>query len=170
MGKAETQPQEKMKIQGTTLWLPKELKDRIKMLSQRYGKAQWKILLDALSLYETQLRKPKTKEDLPMVDKILWYIEKLSMSVGAFKENPSEGNLRRLMNTIGQVRDRLKVDTRLLEKAVTDYSVAVTYNFKDASEKHTAVDESIMELNMALKSVLIEMVYKHILREEAEHK
>ena len=151
---------------STSIWVPVDLKDRIKKLSERYGKPQWKILLDALSLYETQLRKPRAKEELPVIDKITWYIEKLCMSIGALKENPSEDNLAKTSKTIAQIRERLGVDTSLLERAVGDYVKLVNKKTNDAIEKHRDLDEATMELNMALKTTLIEIIYRYVLKED----
>jgi hypothetical protein len=150
----------------TTIYVPVEFKQKIKELSERTGKAQWKVLLDALTLYESTLRRPKTKEELPVVDKVVWYMQKLSMSIGALKENPSEENLARTLNTIKQVKERLLVDTSLLERAIIDYVKLVSSAPQDPIEKHRVLDEARMEINMALKSVLLEIVYTHILKEE----
>jgi hypothetical protein len=81
---------EQPKSRHSSIYAPVELKEKIKYLSEKTGKPQWKILLEALALYETSLRKPKAKEELPVIDKVIWYIEKLCMSIGALKENPSE--------------------------------------------------------------------------------
>jgi hypothetical protein len=150
----------------TTIYVPQEFKQKLKQLSERTGKVQWRVLLDALTLYESTLRRPKTKEELPIVDKIVWYIQKVSMSIGALKENPSEANLEKTMKTISQIRERLNVDTALLERAVVDYVRLVSNAPQDPIEKHRVLDEAVMEVNMALKSVLLEIVYTHILKEE----
>jgi hypothetical protein len=147
---------------GTTIWVPIEFKQRVKALAEKQGKAEWKILLDALSLYETSLRKPKVKEELPIVDKVLWYIEKLCMSVGELKASPTEENLQKTLKTIQQIRERLKVDTSILERAVNDYYRLLKNNRKDREDEV----EARMEVNMALKSVLIEIVFRWILKEE----
>jgi hypothetical protein len=153
---------------STTIYVPLEFKAKVKELSDRTGKAQWRILLDALTLYESQLRQPKIKEELPVADKVVWYMQKLSMSIGALKENPSEENLSKSMKTIQQVRDRLGVDTSLLEKAARDYASLVTSAPQDPITRHGYLDEATMEVNMALKSVLLEIVYKWILKEESK--
>jgi hypothetical protein len=155
------------KVKGTTIWVPREFKTRVIELSKRYKKPQWKLLLEALSLYEAQLRKPKVKEDLPIVDKIVWYMQKLGMSIGILKANPTDENMQKTLNTITQVRDRLGIDTGVLERAVNDYVTINKKTFKNGSVKHDQIDEATMELNMALKSVLMEIMYKHILKEEA---
>jgi hypothetical protein len=156
----------KKKEKGTTIWAPYEFKSRIVFLSKRYNKPQWKILMEALALYETQIRKAKTKESLPVVDKVIWYIQKLCMSIGSLKALPSQENAERTKVTINQIKERLQVDTGILERAVNDF-VSIT---KLNNKEHEKIDEATMELNMALKSVLIEIVYKHILKEEGESK
>jgi hypothetical protein len=150
----------------TTIYVPVEFKRKIKELSERTGKAQWRLLLDALTLYESTLRKPRVKEELPVVDKVVWYMQKLAMSIGSLKENPSEDNLNKTVKTIQQVRDRLGVDTGILERAVTDYVRLAGSAPQDPVSRHRFMDEATMEVNMALKSVLLEIVYTHILKEE----
>jgi hypothetical protein len=150
----------------TTIYVPVEFKQKIKELSERTGKAQWRLLLDALTLYESTLRKPRVKEELPVVDKVVWYMQKLAMSIGSLKENPSEDNLNKTVKTIQQVRDRLGVDTGILERAVTDYVRLAGSAPQDPVSRHRFMDEATMEVNMALKSVLLEIVYTHILKEE----
>jgi hypothetical protein len=154
------------RTKGTTIYVPAELKEKIKALSEKTGKVQWKVLLDALALYETTVRQPRAKEELPVIDKAVWYIQKLSMSIGALKENPSDENFSKTLKTIVQVRDRIGIDTSLLERAVVDYTRLVRNPPESPVEKHRVIDEATMELNMALKSVLMEIVYRNIFKEE----
>jgi len=154
------------KDKGTTLWVPREFKEKIKQLSKRYSKPQWKLLLEALSMYEAQLRKPKMKEDFPIVDKIVWYMQKVSMSIGMLKANPTDENLQKTLNTIMQIKLRLGVDTGILERAVNDFVTLNKRQYKNGGIRHDHIDEATMEVNMALKSLLMEMMYKYILKEE----
>jgi hypothetical protein len=150
------------KGKGGTIWVPIEFKEKVKALAQRQGKAEWKVLLDAVALYETSLRRPRVKEELPVVDKIIWYIQKLSMSIGELKANPTDENLNRTLKTVQQVRERLGVDTSILERAVSDYYKLLKGNKRERDDEV----EARMEVNMALKSVLIEIVFRWILKEE----
>jgi hypothetical protein len=152
----------KGKGRGSTIWVPVEFKEKVKALAEKQGKAEWKILLDALALYETTLRKPKVKEELPVVDKVVWYIQKLAMSVGELKALPTEENLHRTLKTIQQVKERLGIDTSLLERAVSDYYRLLKGNNRSREDEV----EARMEVNMALKSTIIEIVFKWILKEE----
>jgi hypothetical protein len=151
---------------GTSVYVPTELKTKIVELSKKTGKRQWRLLLDALALYETQIRKPRTKEQLPEIDKVVWYIEKLGMSIGALKESPTNETQARTMKTIQQIRERLNVDLSLLEKAVTDYIRLINAASKDPDVKGNMRDEATAEINMALKTTLIDILFKHILKEE----
>ena len=152
----------------STIYAPAELRDRIDALATKTGKPKWKIVLEALALYETSLRTPRSKEELPIVDKVIWYVQKLAMSIGALKENPSDANLQKTQRTVQQVRERLGIDTRLLERAVRDYVATARREYQDQVARHADMDEVTMELNMALKSTLIEIVYKYILKEEVK--
>jgi replicative DNA helicase len=84
------------------------------------------------------------------------------MSIGELKALPTEENLQRTMKTIQQIKERLGVDTALLERAVNDYYRLLKGNKREREDEV----EARMEVNMALKSVLIEIVYKWILKEE----
>jgi len=155
-----------------TVRVPAELDNRIAVLAGKMRWAKWRIILESIEMYETFLRKPRKKEELPIVDKVVWYIEKLAMSIGAFKENTTSENLEKTKKTIQQIRERLKVDTSLLERAVEDYFSIINMKRNiDEYEKHLTRDEATIELNMALKSVLIEIIYRYILKESiAEEK
>jgi predicted transcriptional regulator len=154
------------KSKGTTIYVPHELKERIDSLAKRYNKDRWKIVLEALSLYETSIRRARVKEELPVVDKAIWYIQKLAMSIGILKASPTKENLQKTVKTIAQVRGRLQINTTMLERAIEDYVNAMSAQIDDPSRRHDVIDEATMELNMALKSVLIEIVYRWILKEE----
>jgi len=157
----EEKPKSQEKGKGSTVWVPKEFKARLVALSEKLKKPQWKVLLDALAFYETSLRKPKVKAELPVVDKVIWYIQKLCLSVGRFKENPCDENLARTLKTVGQVSERLGVDCSLLSRALEDY-LAV---FKSGVRDHERLDEVDLELNMSLKSALLEILYRHVFLE-----
>jgi hypothetical protein len=161
-----------MTSKRSSVSLPREIFDKLDSLSKRTRKSKQNIILEALSLYETQIRRPRIKEDFPITDKIIWYMMKLSMSIGALKENPTEINFNKTMKTISQIRDRLKVNTSILEKAVQDFYISMRTLPEDPSLdpslRHDVIDEATMEINMALKSVLIEIFFNYIYKEAPE--
>ena len=124
-----------------------------------------KVLLDAYTFYESITKRAGGLQELPSVDKAVWYMEKLCMSIGALKENPSDTNLQKTMRTVGQIRERLKVDTSILERAINDYYSTIGKLPEDPVERHERLDEVTIELNMALKSVLFEILYRLVVRE-----
>jgi len=134
----------------TTVKIPVELRDTINKLSQKLGKPAWKVVLDSVSFFDEQISKPRLKEKLPTIDKISWYIVKLSTSVSEFKLNPSEENYNRLIKTMNQIKERLGVDLSLLSKIVETY------------KKDPSIDNRI-ELNDALKLLIFELITDKLL-------
>jgi len=145
--------------------IPIELYRKIKERAEYRGVALWKVLLDAYTFYESITKRAGGLQELPSVDKAVWYMEKVAMSVGALKASPTEENLKKTLKTLAQVRDRLGISTEILERAASDYYVAVSDLPEDPVERHEAVDEVTIELNMALKSVLFEILYRLVIRE-----
>jgi len=77
-------------------------------------------------------------EPLPAeVDRISWYITKVSASWGSLRENPSPENLQYFLRTVRQVAERLKVPCE-------DIAAAAEYFAKVRSEKaRTIVNEAV---------------------------
>jgi len=84
------------------------------------------------------------------MDRIAWYLIKLGMSIGRFKEKPDAGNLMRTLKTINQISSRLGVDSKELTTALKTYG---------ASQDK----EHLMQLNEALKKIYIEIIQRHII-------
>jgi len=145
--------QNETKRRWTTVRIPTELRDYIRNLAMRENKTEWQIIMDSVSFYYAQKQKPRVKEEASILDKVSWYITKLATSVGAFKENPSEDNLLRLRKTAEQVKERLGVDTSLLVRVAEAYM-----NYRD--------EDSRMELNAALKMVILEIILNKLAREQ----
>jgi len=145
--------------------IPVELYEKIRERAEYRGVALWKVLLDAYTFYESITKRAGGLQELPSVDKAVWYMEKVAMSVGALKASPTEENLKKTLKTLTQIRDRLGVNVEVLERAVNDYYSTVVKLPENPVERHEAVDEVTLELNMALKSVLFEILYRLVIRE-----
>ena len=118
-----------------------EVKKKIKLLAVKNKTTQDKIIEKAIDL-TTKLESLENSSEL---DRIAWYIIKLSMSVGHFKEYPDKLNYNQLKYTANQIRERLGVDTtKLLEKAKV---------FMENPSK-----ENKIALNEELKSVVKKMI------------
>jgi len=141
------------KIKWTTIKVPTEVRNIVKKLMEEEKKPAWKIIVESVLWYNRIKRRPYEKAELPVTEKISWYIAKLCMSVGAFKENPTKENLERLQKTLTQIKERLKIDTDIV------YRTAVAYQRKPETENR-------IELNMATKSVVFDIIYTYIYKYE----
>jgi len=141
------------KTKWTTIKVPTEVRNIVKKLMNEEKKPAWKIIVNSVLWYNRMKRRPHEKAELPKAEKISWYITKLGMSVGAFKENPTKENLERLEKTLKQIKDRLGIDTDIV------YRTAVAYMRKPNTENR-------MEVNMAVKSVIFEIIFTHIYKYE----
>ena len=143
------------KTKWTTIKVPVEVRNVIKKLMNEEKKPAWKVIVESVLWYNRIKRRPHEKAELPVTEKISWYITKLCMSVGAFKENPTEENLKRLQKTLTQIKERLKIDTDIVFRA------AVSYQRKPEVENRT-------ELNMATKSVVFDIIYTYVYKYEMQ--
>jgi len=151
MSEAETV--DERKIRWTTIKVPVELRDKINELAQRLDKPAWKVIMNAISFFDEQLRNPRLKETLPTVDKISWYIVKITTSVSEFKVNPTPENFNKLLRTAQQLKERLGVDVDLIIRTCEMYM------------KEPTVDNR-MEINAALKMLVFEMITEKLLAAE----
>lgn len=133
----------------TTVKVPIELADRIRKIARARNQAHWQVLDEALGLLEAKLAsgygtrsKPKIEIDL---DKVSYYIMKLSYSVTKFKEKPTKENLDWLRKTCSQIADRLGVDMSLMIRAAETYY-------------RTKSKEDYVELNMAWKNAIMQLI------------
>jgi len=98
--------------------VPRSLRDKLKRKAEERGVAMWQLLIEAINTLEWTKKGVMPRSDL---DKVSWYVYKLSSSVGEFRGNPSQENRDTLLETIRQVRERLGVDATELEVAVRQY-------------------------------------------------
>jgi hypothetical protein len=78
---------------------------------------------------------PVFKDETPIpeeVDRVSWYITKVTASWGSFRENPSEDNMNRFIRTVNQVSQRVGIPAG-------DVIAATEYFYKVRSEKAKAV-------------------------------
>ena len=97
-----------------TVQVRPETKQKIKRFAIELRTTQTDIIDRALACLEKLANLENDKE----LDRIAWYIIKLAMSVGHFKEYPDKLNYNQLRYSAKQIQERLGVDTsKLLEKA-----------------------------------------------------
>jgi len=144
------------KIEYVNVRIPKALKEKIDELAQKKNVAMWKIILEAVSLYENLEKKPKKKKELPRLDKCAWYIYKFSKSVSLFLENPDDENWWQLDQRIAELRTRIfGRDTEWLQ--MLD-QLAVQYK-KNPSTRLK------IEINDVAKMIISEIILKMLFEE-----
>jgi hypothetical protein len=155
----------------STIYIPDELKERIEFYSKVHGKPMWRVVMDAMTFYEMFYKgklEDKTGETkFPELAKDVWYIVKLSMAVGALKADTSSQRAEMLQRAIKQVRERLGVDTSLLERAVYDYIQAKLDNDNAKANPDLQKDAEI-ELTNALKLTALDILYHTLSKQNAE--
>ncbi|PMP89124.1 MAG: hypothetical protein C0173_06075 [Desulfurella sp.] len=112
----------------------------------------------AVSFLQQAERKPKVKENLPLADKVSWYITKTVMSAGAFKENPNEQNFNYLMQNLSDMKKRLGAEISFAQEAAQKMM---------AKKKENWTVEEKIEYNTAVKSLVLQLLW--LLENTIEH-
>jgi len=133
----------------STIRVPMEVRERIKELGDKTGKVTWEVILEAVTFYESFIKRPSVRQSMPNIDKLSWYITKVATSFGAFKENPSEENFQYLVKRVEELKDRLGVDAELLLRMAEYYRSAKDEELK----KKIRID-----LNAAFKQVVKDLI------------
>ena len=127
--------------------VPASFKEKLKQMSEREKRAIWQIIYDAFTYYESQKKRPRIKEDLPMLDKISWYIAKTSMAVSWYLATLSDTNYELTVKTITDTGARLGVDMSELLSVLETFK-----NIKQKTSKHRAL------VLKALKKTIQDMI------------
>ncbi len=152
----------------SSIYVPDELKERIEFYSKVHNKAQWRVVMDAMVFYEMFYKgklEDKTGETkFPELAKVTWYIVKLSMAVGALKADTTPQRAEMLQRVVKQVRERLGVDTSMLERAVYDY-VQVKLSEGGGNTNPDIQRDAEIELTNALKLVVLDILYNTLTKQ-----
>ena len=124
-----------------TVQVRPETKQKIKRFAIELRTTQTDIIDRALACLEKLTNLENDKE----LDRIAWYIIKLAMSVGHFKEYPDKLNFNQLKYTSNQIKERLGVDTGKL--------LVLAEEYMRKQDKETKI-----RLNEELKSVVKKMI------------
>jgi len=152
----------------SSVYVPEELKERIEFYSKVHGKPMWRVIMDGVVLYEMfykgKLESRNGETKFPELAKAVWYIVKLSMAVGALKADTSPQRAELLQRAIKQVKDRLGVDTSLLERATYDYIQSKLDNSGEKTNPELLKDAEV-ELTNALKLVVLDILYNALAKQ-----
>jgi len=131
------------KIAWKMIRIPKEIHEEIKNQARREETAIWKIIVRSWSYWRSTNRNHHVEHR--ELDKIAWYVYKLSSSVGELRGFPNANNLKQLEKTCNQIQKRLGVKTGKILLAAYQY-------LRDPSSKNRMV------LNDSAKSVIFDIL------------
>jgi len=145
----------------STIHTPKEVLDLLKRIRGRAkeNKANWKIILEALSFYESILSSPSKMMKQDKVEKVSWYITKLSQAYTLFTISPTPENYENLSKRLDEINKRLNVNTDSLKRLAEQYM-----NIKNEQKKANAK----IELNQTYKLIIKEMILSTAETDEEE--
>jgi hypothetical protein len=124
-----------------TVKLPSFLHESIQSMSERENRAMWEVIADAFSYYEAQKRQPKLKMELPVLEKLSWYIAKITYGVSFFLAKPTDVNYTITMTTLEETEKRLEVDLKELK-----YAIAFYKNLKRRSKSKRITVVKVMKI------------------------
>ncbi|RLG76833.1 MAG: hypothetical protein DRO14_03235 [Thermoprotei archaeon] len=149
------------KKEWSTIRIPKEVKNRIDDLRVRTGMVTWEIINNAVSFYEEFLRKPSVRTSTTNLDKLAWYITKLALAYGAFRENPCEEKYEMLVKRVEELKQRFGIEADILVRMADYYKSA-----KDPElQKKIAIDFS-MAFKQVVKEIVIHFMFELVTKEQ----
>jgi len=134
-----------------TIRIREDIYDLIRKYKEKTGASISQIVAKALAFMDLSERKPRVKEDLPLADKFSWYIAKVLMSAGSFKEDPNETNFRYLIDNLDALEERLDIETGFAKEVVN--------RLARKKKEHWTTDDKI-EFNSAFKSLVLQMMWR----------
>lgn len=140
----------------TTIKVPRELHTLIKRLAEKHKKSIWQIVHDAISFYDALWKSASRRAKLSDVEKVSWYITKLALAYSNYALNPSQDTLLNLKEKLKEVKDRMGVDTSILESFAEYYM-----RFPDEEMRKRAR----IDMNQAFKVIIKEMILRTMFEE-----
>jgi hypothetical protein len=98
--------------------IPRGLKEEIKREAEKRNATMWQVLVESLSAYREVRRGRVQRND---IDRISWYVFKLSASIGELRASPTQENKQKTLETLSEIGERLGVSVEELELAVKAY-------------------------------------------------
>ena len=149
------------KKEWSTIRVPKEVKSRIDHLRSKTGMVTWEVINNAISFYEEFLRKPSIRTSTTNLDKLAWYVTKIALAYGAFRENPSDEKYEMLVKRVEELKQRYGIEADILVRMADYYRKA-----KDPElQKKIAIDFS-MAFKQVVKEMIIHFMFELVTKEQ----
>jgi hypothetical protein len=108
----------KMTEKTVHIRIPISLKKEIQDKAKQKGVAMWQIILEAITTHRHVKAGMIQRSE---IDKISWYIYKVSSSFGELRANPNVENKTATLETLRQLHDRLGIEVSDAEIIVKQY-------------------------------------------------
>jgi len=135
--------------------VPREVVSLIEKIKKRSGenKDTWKVILEALSYYDSIRSSPRRMIKQDMLEKVSWYVVKLSLAYSSFVLNPSQETFENFNERLEEIKERLKIneEVSVLQRLANEY-----LQLKDEEERK---NERIT-FNQSFKMIIKEMINK----------
>ena len=108
----------KMPEKTVHIRIPISLKNELQEKAKQKNVAMWQIILEAITTHRNVKAGKMQRSEL---DKISWYIYKVSSSFGELRANPNVENRTATLETLRQLHDRLGIEVSDAEIIVKQY-------------------------------------------------
>ncbi len=124
--------------------------NRIKEIAKKTKSKNTTVIRQSIDIYYNMVVKPIRKSSIPDINKVAWYIFKLSQSVGELKVECSEENYNYLIKNLEDFEKRLGIDTRYFADVVDKF-------YKNECKKNSS---TYIEINDNAKLIITSLLEK----------
>jgi len=107
----------------TTIGVPEEVMFLLKRIKSKSGhnKAYWRILLESLAFYTGVLSSPRKITKVSKMEKVSWYIVKVSLTYSNFALNTNDEMFKEFISRLEEIEKRLGLDVNVLKRLAEEY-------------------------------------------------
>lgn len=130
--------------------------NRIKEIAKKTKSKNITVIRQSVDIYYNMVIKPARKSEIPDINKISWYIFKLSQSIGELKQNCNEDNYNYLIKNLEDFEKRLGIDTKYFAEIIDKF-------YKNECKKNSS---TYIEINDNAKLIITSLLEKMIKNDE----
>ena len=151
---SEEKVQEKKKYRYKELHTDENTYKKIRELAMLTKSHMTTVIRQSVDIYYNMVKRPKTKSDMPDINKIAWYVYKFSQSVGQLKAECTEENFNHLMKNLEDLKKRFEIDT--------DYFAGIMKKFYEfGCSKNTSTYVDINDNAKVIITTLLERLIEN---------
>lgn len=163
---SEGQPAPAPKTRYKPLLVRQEVHDMARSIARMRKSTISSVVSQALMFWRQQIKRAKIKNELPMLDKAVWYTLKLASAYGAlravYERKEKKEVLHELDEVFQQIRDRMQINVDPCIEVIGRY-------IKQAEEKRSGKrvkPDIIMDATSCIKNMIYMMLDKALVIED----